>query len=406
MSKRRWGKTGALWSLGRTTAELAAGRRHWQALMTQAGGGQEAGKARRTSAKAADHAPGRAKPSRLREIRAFGPNPGRLRLFAHAPASLPKNAPLVVVLHGCTQSARDYDRGSGWSDLAERHGFAVLLPEQRKENNAQACFNWFDPAHSRRGAGEIASIREMIRHLRGERSIDSERIYVTGLSAGAAMAGALLASYPELFAGGALIAGIPFGAANSVPEAFQAMFTGRERPAGEWGEHVRDAAPAPDRWPSIAVWHGTQDRTVKPVNATETVKQWLDVHGLHGAKPEEILDGPLHRKVWRDGDGQTRVEEILVDGMDHGAPVTGELGQSSRFFPDHGVSSTALIAAAWGLAPAEQQTALVPVHDPAPRGRPEQPRDAEEVASPDEGDTMAQVSRTIHSALRAAGLMR
>ena len=104
--------------------------------------------------------------SHLREIFDFGSNPGNLRMFGYRPSTLADNPALVVVLHGCTQSAAGYDLGAGWSTLADRYGFALLLPEQQRSNNPNGCFNWFQPEHSRRNRGEPLSICQMI-----ERSI-------------------------------------------------------------------------------------------------------------------------------------------------------------------------------------------------------------------------------------------
>src|ERR1044072_7301795 len=97
--------------------------------------------------------------TRLREITGFGSNPGNLRMFAYRPPTLADKPALVVVLHGCPQTAAVYDLGTGWSTLAERYGFALLLPEQQRSNNPNGCFNWFRPADARRGRGETLSIR-------------------------------------------------------------------------------------------------------------------------------------------------------------------------------------------------------------------------------------------------------
>jgi poly(3-hydroxybutyrate) depolymerase len=95
---------------------------------------------------------------RLSEFQGSFRNPGKLRALCYVPEGLKPGAALVVVLHGCTQNAAGYDQGSGWSRLADRHGFAVLFPEQTRGNNANLCFNWYEPGHSRRGRGEAASI--------------------------------------------------------------------------------------------------------------------------------------------------------------------------------------------------------------------------------------------------------
>ena len=100
----------------------------------------------------------RQRSTRLREIVGFGSNPGNLRMFEHRPATLADNSALVVVLHGCTQTAASYDFGAGWSTLADRYGFALLLPEQQRANNRNGCLNWFQPEHSRRNQGEPHSL--------------------------------------------------------------------------------------------------------------------------------------------------------------------------------------------------------------------------------------------------------
>src|SRR3954470_4751096 len=103
-----------------------------------------------------------ATPDRLTDLPDFGSNPGQLRARIYIPEGLQKNAPLVVVLHGCTQNAAAYDAGSGWSQLADRHGFLLLFPEQQRANNPMLCFNWFSGGDNQRGMGEAASIRAMI----------------------------------------------------------------------------------------------------------------------------------------------------------------------------------------------------------------------------------------------------
>ena len=123
-----------------------------------------------------------------------------LRMFAFVPEHLQRAPALVVVLHGCGQTAAGYDFGAGWSTLAKRYGFALLMPEQQASNNANTCFNWFNPEDTARGSGEACSIRQMIAQMVNDHKIDSQRIFVTGLSAGGAMTSVMLATYPEVFA--------------------------------------------------------------------------------------------------------------------------------------------------------------------------------------------------------------
>src|SRR6476619_4848382 len=148
-------------------------------------------------------------PTRLRELTGFGGNPGNLRMFAYAPEHLPPKAPLVVARHGCTQTADEYDHGTGWSSLSDSLGFAVVYPQQQTANNPMNCFSWFLPGDIARGHGEALSIREMVEHAIATFAADRRKVFVTGLSAGGAMASVMLATYPEVFAGGAIIAGVP-----------------------------------------------------------------------------------------------------------------------------------------------------------------------------------------------------
>ena len=221
--------------------------------------------------------------SPLVEIDGFGTNPGALKMFAHVPEQLPRASALVVVLHGCGQTATGYDVGTGWSTLANRYGFALLMPEQQSANNANTCFNWFNPGDVVRGRGEAASIRQMVARMVADHNIDSRRIYITGLSAGGAMTSVMLATYPEVFAGGAIIAGLPYGIASNVREALGGMMQSTSRPGDKLGDLVRKASKHNGPWPKVSVWHGSADRTVNPGNANEIVKQWLDVHGLPAA---------------------------------------------------------------------------------------------------------------------------
>src|SRR5471032_3306882 len=117
----------------------------------------------------------------------FAPNPGNLRMFRYLPRGLKAGAPLVVILHGCGQTAGGYDHGAGWSELGDRLGFAVLAPEQPNSNNMAGCFNWFQPGDTARGAGEAASIHQMIVRALADHRLDKKRVFITGLSAGGAM---------------------------------------------------------------------------------------------------------------------------------------------------------------------------------------------------------------------------
>jgi feruloyl esterase len=251
-----------------TTERLAAYRRQWEKFSTSAQFAKMPGS-----------------PSSLTEHAEFGSNPGHLRMLSYVPDELPPRAPLVVVLHGCKQDASGYGVNAGWTALADKLGFAVLAPEQRASNNPNSCFNWFVPDDTARDRGEAASIRQMIERMVVDHGLDRSRIFVTGLSAGGAMAAVMLATYPEVFAGGAIVAGLPFGVARNVQEALDAMFQGGSRSAEELAQKVRSASPHNGPWPRISVWHGSADATVKLSNAGEIEKQWAAVHGVQSKRP-------------------------------------------------------------------------------------------------------------------------
>ncbi|CAA9365955.1 MAG: Poly(3-hydroxyalkanoate) depolymerase, partial [uncultured Microvirga sp.] len=326
--------------LGNVTAKLGQYRKQWE----------------RTMASVAASGPSAVSPpgQDLREVEAFGANPGNLRMRVHVPDDLPPGAPLVVVLHGCSQTASGYNHGAGWSTLADRHGIAVLFPEQQRANNPNLCFNWFQPSDTERGRGEALSIQRMVERMILDHGIDRKRVFVTGLSAGGAMTSVMLATYPEVFAAGAVIAGLPYGSATTVQEAFDGMFKGTSRPAKEWGDLVRAASPHRGPWPKISVWHGDVDATVKNINADEIVKQWGDLHGL-AASPShrETVDG-YPRAVWQNQEGEDVIESYTLTGMAHGTPLSigdGEqgLGAAGPFLLDVGISSSHHIAKFWGL---------------------------------------------------------
>jgi poly(3-hydroxybutyrate) depolymerase len=234
--------------------------------------------------------------------------------------------------------------------------------------------------------------------------VDRARVFVTGLSAGGAMAAVMLALYPELFAGGAILAGLPHGAAASVQEAFQQMRAPRATRRSS-GTAIRQAAGHGGPWPAISVWHGTADTVVSPSNADAVVRQWVEVHGIGGQVPsEDRVDGHRHR-TWRDRAGRVVVEDYRVSGMGHGTPLatTGECGcgEAGAFMLEAGISSTVHSAKSWGILGrrrkvAEPAKAAVDTAASKTTGVPEAP-----AATP----AKDRITQVIEDALRKAGLM-
>jgi feruloyl esterase len=293
------------------------------------------------------------RPTRLRELSGFGANPGNLRMFAYAPKDLPPKAPLVIALHGCTQTSAEYDQGTGWSSLADSLGFAVVYPQQQPANNPKNCFSWFLPGDTARGHGEALSIREMVEHAIATFAADRRKVFVTGLSAGGAMASVMLATYPEVFAGGAIIAGLPFGSASNVQQAFEAMFTEQGHTAQALGDRVRAASRHRGPWPKISVWHGTGDPIVKPSNSEAIIRQWTNVHGLSKSPSHQEFIESATRRAWSDESGEVLMEAFSISGMAHGVPLATtteeSCGSVGAFFLDVGISSTHHIARFWRL---------------------------------------------------------
>ena len=311
-------------------------------------------------------------PLRLRPTPVFGANPGGLRMWSWAPTDLPRGAPLVVVLHGCGQSAQGFALGTGWLTLAQRRGFALLAPEQTRANNPARCFNWFEPSDTARGRGEAASVRAMIERMFELHRLDRRRVFVTGLSAGGCMALALMAAYPEVFEAGAVIAAAPVGAASNLREAMVVL---AQPPAVErqaLAARLRALGSHVGRWPRLAIWQGQADRTVAPANGHAIAAQWLAVQGLSDAPPVVSEIGPLRRSVWSDRWGKPIVELDLVEGLGHGAPIASSgpdpLGRPGAFLLEAGVSSAAEIARFFGLAQDAERTTASPQPEPRPMG--------------------------------------
>lgn len=351
-------------------------------------------------------APVPAKGGRLTNLGKFGTNPGALRARIYISNSFAKGAPLVVVLHGCTQSADSYDRGAGWSKAADDHGFALLFPEQQRTNNPNLCFNWYSDADTRRGRGEAHSIRQMVDEMHRCFGTDPARVFITGLSAGGAMAAAMLASYPELFAGGGIIAGMPFGTAHSIPQAFDRM-RGHGGPTGnQLSQLVRSASSHQGPWPTLSVWHGSGDSIVDPSNAQNLIDQWSRVHGVSQSPSRtDRVSGYPHR-IWCDSSGREVIEEYSITGMAHGTPLDAAAGETGEIPGAHmleaGISSTRLLLRFWKLAEAGAIRNVVARRFASSHAARKPARKAK--ARP--ADQRNSIGRAIEQALRTAGLLR
>ncbi|MGI8331161.1 extracellular catalytic domain type 1 short-chain-length polyhydroxyalkanoate depolymerase [Actinomadura scrupuli] len=273
----------------------------------------------------------------LTKVTGFGSNPGGLNMWVYRPDGLPDGAPAVVALHGCTQTANDYYTNSGWKKYADLYHFAVVFPE-RIDSSAYPpnCFQWFQEAHITRGQGQALSIAQMVGYATSTYHLDPRRIYITGLSAGGAMTAVMLATYPDLFAAGSVVSGLPYRC--SPPDAtYTCQYSGVDKTPQAWGDLVRAAYSGySGPRPRVSIWHGQSDAVVVPKNGLELRDQFTNVLGVSSspASTESLPGGVTLEKY---GDDAVRLYKIANAG--HGTPVhpggaVDQCGTAGAYFLD------------------------------------------------------------------------
>ena len=256
--------------------------------------------------------------------------------------------PLVVMLHGCTQTATDFAVGTRMNVLAEGEMVLVVYPEQAAAANCSGCWNWFQTAEQQRGAGEPSLIAGITQQIMSAYHVDGSRVYVAGLSAGGAMAAIMAATYPDLYAALGVHSGLAYGAAHDLPSAFAAMEEQTPEPARPPAEAV-----------PLIVFHGDRDPTVAPANADCLIDQWLPADGTgphsagkpaHDATVErgQVPGGHAYtRMIYHDAGGRAMAERWIVHQAKHawsggspGGSYTDPRGPDAsaemiRFFREH-----------------------------------------------------------------------
>ena len=242
--------------------------------------------------------------------------------------------PLIVMLHGCGQPAADFAAGTQMNRLADQYNFIIVYPQQRSMYNPNTCWNWFNPVNQSRGSGEpaiIAGIVQTIEQNAAQWTIDARRIYVAGISAGAAMAVILGATYPDIFAAIGVHSGVEYHAATTHIGALKTMLQGGPSPVKQ-GQNAYAAMGKFARTVPSIVFHGTGDFIVNSVNGDQVVQQWMqtDILASNGAyladfnhptstMTDQVPGGHSYtRHRWHDHNGREIQEYWKVNGMGHG----------------------------------------------------------------------------------------
>lgn len=305
----------------------------------------------------AQHAQPQEQPQ-LTEVTGFGSNPGSLRMFHYVPQGLPADAPLVVVAHGCLGSAQEIAVNSGWLELADRFGIALLFPETSKENEPWAgCFRTWEAGHQQRGAGEPLSVFEMIERMQALFPVSKSRTFMAGVSSGGHLTNVMLAAYPEVFLAGAPQSSFPYRCAMAATDLGPCATGAREASASDWGDLVRSARPGyAGPWPRVQLWHGELDAVIQPAATRQLLLQWIDVHGIDAVPDrEDALLSQHPRLGYADADGEVPVESVTVKGMAHAIAVDpgdgpAQCGRTDTFAADHGICAAYWISRFFGIA--------------------------------------------------------
>ena len=227
-------------------------------------------------------------------------------------------APLLVMLHGCTQSPDDIAAGTRLNALAEEHCLLVAYPQQTAMANQSRCWNWFDAENQGRDRGEASLIAGITRDVMHRKSVDPSRVYIAGFSAGGAAAAIMASEYPDLYAAAGIHSGLPCGAASDLPSALRAMRQGSAAPAGG----------TPGKAVPTIVFHGDRDTTVSPRNSDAIVAQ-AAMKGRAAAHTErgQSSGGRSYTRTTYGGDGQdSQLEQWVVHGAGHAWAGGGAAG--------------------------------------------------------------------------------
>jgi poly(hydroxyalkanoate) depolymerase family esterase len=280
-----------------------------------------------------------------------------------------KPVPVVLMLHGCMQKAEELAALSGMNDLAEKNNFLVAYPEQVVAANPLRCWNWFDPKHQSRDGGEPSLIAAVIQDIRSSHNVDAKRVYVVGISAGAAMAVVMSVAYPKTFAGLGVIAGAEFKADETVQAGLAAMKSGGPDPNEQGllaGQEIQKSLGGSKKRMPVIAFQGMRDPYMSPLNTDQLIAQWAQTNdflddgkdndsiSVRPAKETKgvLLNGyRLDKYIYNDSRGRLLMEKWLVEGLGHawpGSPIANQFADPKgpnataemwRFFTDANLDS-------------------------------------------------------------------
>lgn len=246
------------------------------------------------------------------EKRTYHGAEGSTSYMLYRPANATADMPLVIMLHGCTQTPEDFARGTGMNALADELGFLIAYPRQSQSANMQRCWNWFKPGDQQRDRGEPALLAGITREVIEEHQVDADRVYVAGLSAGGAAAAIMADCYPDLYAAVGIHSGLACGAARDLPSAMAAM---------KRGSGIKAASRPTSRLVPVITFHGDHDTTVNQTNSSEIVAAATAAAGEPLAVRIETGRSATGRAFTRelsfDDEGKVLIEQWTVANSGH-----------------------------------------------------------------------------------------
>jgi len=275
----------------------------------------------------------------LTQVGNFGANPANARMFVYVPDNKAPNPPILVVLHYCSGSASAMFTGTGFKGEADKYGFVVIYAETSASDGCWDVHSTQSLGHNT--GGDSNSVVNMVKYAVTQYAANPQRVYATGTSSGAMMTNVLLGAYPEVFQGGAIFAGVPYGCFAGTSGWNSDCADGNIVKTGAaWGDLVRAANPGYSGYrPRVQIWHGTADDTLDYKNFGEEIKQWTNVLGVSETPSSTETNQPQSgytRTRYKDANGIARVEAVSEAGQPHSLVVPAD--QVSKFF---GLDATA-----------------------------------------------------------------